>query len=214
MHVPTGRTSKNGEQQEITSEKGSQLISTPRVSEKGATSHISEKGAPPTPVNDTSKKGGGQNPLVGEVQVPQISSQEGSASMPMTIPMTGTVSKELKGVIVNSNGSFSMTPQFLTWVKNPELQVAKYHDTKVGFPPGVQIDRTNHPKPSMLNLGFTFQGEWARMPKDKQDKTGPLYKEYQIVRVEKYIDEEGIIKKQYAMQEMPKTSMYGLNLRI
>ena len=39
------------------------------------------------------------------------------------------------------------------------------------------------------------------MPIDKDDNTGPFYKNYHIVRIEKYIDTDGIIKKAICYQK-------------
>ena len=102
---------------------------------------------------------------------------------------------------MNPDGTFRMTPQFLTWVKNPEMQLVKYHVSPMGFPKDPQLDKTWHPKPSMLDLDFSYKGEWARMPKDRLDKTGPLYKNFYIVRIECYIDVDGEIKKAICYQK-------------
>ena len=157
--------------------------------------HNSEKGVSEQKQEeqDVSDKGASQ---VREVQVPQVTSQERDATKPKIVPVTkenrGMVSETHKGLIMNPNGTFTMTPQHNTWVQNPGIQIAKYHDTQVGFPPG--INKRNHAQPSMLKLGFTFEGEWARIPRNRMDR-GPNYTDFDIVRIEKYIDEEGDIRR-------------------
>ena len=119
-----------------------------------------------------------------EVQDPVVTSQIG------TIPLTGPIINELKlkGVTVRPDGTFVMTAQFQTWVINSEIQVEAYQETPTRFPKEVQLDKTWHPNPSNLKLYYSYQGEWARMPKDRLDITGPLYQDYNIVRIEKYIN--------------------------
>ena len=49
------------------------------------------------------------------------------------------VSEEMMGLIVNPDGSFVMTPQWKTWVKNTELQLVKYYrNTPDEFPMSIQ----------------------------------------------------------------------------
>ena len=71
----------------------------------------------------------------------------------------------------------------------------------MGFPKDPVLDKSWHPAPGYLKLDYTFQGEWARIPVDRNDNSGPLYKKYHIVRVEKYIDEEGNIRKAICYQK-------------
>ena len=94
-----------------------------------------------------------------------------------------------------------MTKQFMTWVKNPEVQLEDTYPHPMGFPKEPVLDKSWHPAPSNLKLGHSFQGEWARLCVDRYDNTGPLYKNYHIVRVEKYIGEDGVIRKAVCYQK-------------
>ena len=48
-----------------------------------------------------------------------------------------------------------------------------------------------HPQPSMLNLEFTFSGDWVKVPKYRNQDGGPDYLPYRLGRKEKYIDIDG-----------------------
>ena len=153
---------------------------------------------------DDSEKGASGTSQNGEVQVPLVTSQESEATKPKIVPITqenrGEVSETYKGLIINPDGSFTMTPQHLTWLKNSEMQIAKYHSSPREFPLGIK--REGHAKASMLDLKFSYPGEWAKIPLDRMDK-GPNYTKYDIVRIERYVDEEGNIRKAvcYATKE-------------
>ena len=93
------------------------------------------------------------------------------------------------------------------------MQLIKHHANPKGYPKCYALDKTWHPKPSMLDLDFSYKGEWARMPKDRLDKTGPLYKNFYIVRIECYIDVDGEIKKAiYVTRKMLAYYKSGLTL--
>ena len=169
-----GSTSEIGDDQENTQVKT-------QASQIGATS--------------TSKVGDAQNSQIGDIQVQQVTSQIGAN------PKAGNVSQELKGLIINPDGTFTMTKQFMTWVKNPEVQLEDTYPHPMGFPKEPVLDKSWHPAPSNLKLGHSFQGEWARLCVDRYDNTGPLYKNYHIVRVEKYIGEDGVIRKAVCYQK-------------
>merc|ERR1711874_255081 len=51
-----------------------------------------------------------------------------------------------------------------------------------------------HPQPSDLDLKWTYDGEWAKIPIERFTR---LHKDspYEIVRVERYVDEQGVIRK-------------------
>ena len=78
--------------------------------------------------------------------------------------------------------------------------MVKRYETHMDFPSEPILDRNWHPAPSDLKLNHSYEGDWARLSVDRDDKSGPLYKRYHIVRVEKYIDEEGDIKKAVCYQ--------------
>ena len=186
----TGTTSERGGTQGDTSEKGGQPETT---SDIGGQQESSEIGANPV-VSDTGV------PLNPQPNNTAVSNVEGAQSCQRG-ETQGVVSQEMKGVIMNPDGTFTMTPQFRTWVMNPEMQLIKHHANPKGYPKGYALDKTWHPKPSMLDLDFSYKGEWARMPKDRLDKTGPLYKNFYIVRIEYYINEDGEIKKAICYQK-------------
>ena len=101
-----------------------------------------------------------------------------------------------------------MTKQFYTWVKNPTIQRVKIYENPMDFPIEPILDKTWHPAPSNLKLNHSHEGDWARLSVERDDKSGPLYKNYHIVRVEKYIDEEGDIKKSCLLSEGCKCPSY------
>ena len=51
-----------------------------------------------------------------------------------------------------------------------------------------------HPKTTMLNLVWTHTGEWVKIPKNRGTQGGPNYFAYNVGRLERYHDEEGITK--------------------
>merc|ERR1711874_406088 len=65
----------------------------------------------------------------------------------------------------------------------------------LGFPEDPILDQSWHPKPNKLKLFFSHNGEWVRVPVRREDTSGPDYTEFNIARLEKYIDIEGEIKK-------------------
>ena len=76
----------------------------------------------------------------------------------------------------------------------PSLQFGKVwpgneHPLKREFPKYLDYDW--HPQPTMQNLGYSHTGFWALAPKAKGDMSGPFYKDFNIARIEPYIDQEG-----------------------
>ena len=97
-----------------------------------------------------------------------------------------------KGLLLNPNGTLSMTPQYVTWKNNTGMQLQSLFKTLPEFPSG--INSMDHPKVTLLNLKWTHEGEWVKVPMSKDDK-GPDYKDCIIARIEKYIDLEGRIRR-------------------
>ena len=143
----------------------------------------------------------------GGVQDPQISSQkpreasdppdqdrkEGS---PLIVAITeenrDQVSSQFKGLIVNSDGTVTMTHQFTTWSNNQEIQLQKLF--RVAPPHPAEVEEEGHPKPTRRNIVWTHDGEWVDVPSSRHDK-GPVFKKTLVARVEKSIDTDGNIKK-------------------
>merc|ERR1711895_279589 len=104
------------------------------------------------------------------------------------------ISDSLGGIIVLPNGTIKLTPQFLTKQKNPNIQRMKKYPTRPTQTPECVRTLDGHPQPSDLNLIWTHDGEWAKIPIERNAR---LHEDtpHEIVRVESYIDEEGVIRK-------------------
>merc|ERR1711874_28895 len=104
------------------------------------------------------------------------------------------ISDSLGGIIVLPNGTIKLTPQFLTKQKNPNVQRMKKYPTRPTQTPECVRALVGHPQPSDLNLVWTHDGEWAKIPIKRNAR---LHEDtpHEIVRVERYIDEEGVIRK-------------------
>ena len=141
------------------------------------------------------------------VQDPQVSSQKPrehrtppgqnrKAGSPLIVSVTEAnrdkVLSQFKGLIVNSDGTVTMTPQFLTWSINQSIQLQELYRTAPQLPDNVNND--GHPPPTRCNLVWTYSGEWALVPYSRHEK-GPNYKETLVARVEKYIDLDGNIMR-------------------
>ena len=72
------------------------------------------------------------------------------------------VSKEYKGLLQNSNGTWNITPQFRTWSQNPQMQLREVYSCAPNMPPEVTEDF--HPKPTDWNLKWSYEGEWGPDP--------------------------------------------------
>ena len=135
------------------------------------------------------------------VQDPQISCndpqyQNRKAGSPLIVSITeenrDKVLSQFKGLIVNSDGTVTMTPQFFTWSNNQEIQLQELFRVTPPFPSDVNSE--GHPKPTKQNIVWTHSGEWAEVPYSRHDK-GPIFKETHVARVERSIDMDGNIKK-------------------
>ena len=131
---------------------------------------------------------------------------------PITENNKDRVSKAYFGLLRNEDGSVSITPQFITQCENPDIQrVNRYTEKPETFPMGIL--RRGHAKISDLDLHWTHVGEWAKIPINRDEKLKEGDDNYEVVRIESYIDEEGAIKKGYAILKHPQKWMYGLNMR-
>ena len=97
-----------------------------------------------------------------------------------------------KGLLLNRDGTLSMTPQYWTWIRNTHIQLQRLCENLPEFP--AEINSLDHPVVTMLYLEWTHDGEWVLVPLDKLDK-GPIYKDSLIARIERYIDLDGKIKR-------------------
>ena len=97
-----------------------------------------------------------------------------------------------KGLLQNLDGTLSMTPQYDTWTENTNMQLQELYVTTPGMP--AEINDWYHPEPTLLNLKWSHEGEWVKIPTSRDDK-GPDYKDCRMGRIEKYIDLEGKIRR-------------------
>ena len=102
------------------------------------------------------------------------------------------VSKEHKGMLLNLDGTLTMTPQYCTWALNSSIQIQEMYDTMPEFPP--EITNRDHPDRTRLHLVWSHEGEWIPIPYDKYDE-GPNYRDSRIARLERYIDIDGKIRR-------------------
>merc|ERR1711874_493522 len=104
------------------------------------------------------------------------------------------INDSLGGMIVLPSGTLKLTPQFVTKQKNPDIQRMKLHARTPTTTPQCVRALDGHPQPSDLDLHWTHEGEWAKIPIERYtrlNKDSP----HEIVRVESYIDEQGVIRK-------------------
>ena len=55
-----------------------------------------------------------------------------------------------------------------------------------------------HAKHTTLNLEWTYSGEWARVPIQQRQPGGPEYHSFNVGRIEKYIDINGVMRSAVA----------------
>ena len=72
------------------------------------------------------------------------------------------------------------------------MQLLKSYETTPEMP--VDITEPYHPRPTLLNLEWSHEGEWDKIPVSREDK-GPTYENYRLGRIERYIDLSGKIRK-------------------
>ena len=137
-------------------------------------------------VNRASNTPGGGNP----------STQNRDEGKPHIVTITqenvDRVSILHKGLLQNLDGTLSMTPQYDTWTENTNMQLQELYVTTPGMP--AEINDWYHPEPTLLNLKWSHEGEWVKIPTSRDDK-GPDYKDCRMGRIEKYIDLEGKIRR-------------------
>ena len=124
------------------------------------------------------------------------STQNREEGLPRIISITqenmNRVSNAHKGLLQNPDGTLSRTPQYETWSKNTNMQLRELYETTPGMP--AEISEGYHPEPTLLNLKWSHEGEWVKIPTSRDDK-GPEYKDCRLGRIEKYIDLEGKIRR-------------------
>ena len=141
------------------------------------------------------------NPKISESRATQV---QDISSQTEATPQQGVLSQEYPGLIENPDGTFIMTKQYKAWhrIRNigegkiPSLQLEKTYPNwtgthPIGYPEDPKLDKTWHPPPTKLDLVYSHLGSWVRVPKRKDDRSGPNYKEFNIARMEVYIDQEG-----------------------
>ena len=98
-----------------------------------------------------------------------------------------------RGLITNDNGTLTRTYQFEEWMRNPRLQLEKRYRIAPSQPEEY-LKVEGHPKPSDLDLEWSYEEEWFYFYiKKEKDEEKP--EDAKKVRVEKYVDEKGIIRK-------------------
>merc|ERR1712082_178974 len=98
------------------------------------------------------------------------------------------------GMILNEDGTFTMTPQSMTLSTNKEMQLLReYH-----FIPAESEDVSdilNHPKPTKMRLKWSYVGEWVLVPRCSNHEEEQNFKNSRVARVEKFIDSKGVIRR-------------------
>merc|ERR1711874_875328 len=122
----------------------------------------------------------------------------GSNGEPAVVDITDQnrhlISDALGGMIVLPSGALRLTPQFITQQKNPNIQRMKVFTNPPTTTPDCVRALDGHPQPSNLDLHWRYEGEWAKIPIERYtrlNKDSP----HEIVRVQSYIDEQGVIRK-------------------
>ena len=103
------------------------------------------------------------------------------------------VSIEHNGMILNPDGSLTRTPLYETWTQNKELQLKETYETTPTLPEELN-SVPNHPQPTNLKQRWSYKGEWHDIPVNP-DQEGTELEESRVVRIEPYIDTNGVIRK-------------------
>ena len=135
-----------------------------------------------------------------QVQIPPTHDDPPTQNREEGSPLIVTITEENKsrvsnmhrGLLINRDGTLTMTPQYCTWSTNSNIQLQKLFRVAPEFP--AEVNSEGHPKATRQNLVWTHEGEWILVPVDKMDK-GPEYKDTLVARIEKYIDLDGNIKR-------------------
>ena len=143
--------------------------------------------------------GGVQDPIVSSQKPREAATppnQNRQVGSPLIVAITeenrSQVSSQLKGLLVNPDGTISMTLQFKTWTNNQEVQMEKLF--KVAPPHPENINNDGHPMPTRKNIEWTHDGDWVDVPYSVHDK-GPVFKSTLVARIERSINMDGVIER-------------------
>ena len=105
------------------------------------------------------------------------------------------LSEILPGCLMNTDGTFTMTPQGMTKANNWEMQLLK--ELYLFTPIEVENlkDIIDHPLPLMIKLIWSYPGEWILVPRDTRIQEDLNLDTGRVARLEKYIDEKGNINR-------------------
>ena len=103
------------------------------------------------------------------------------------------VSLDHNGMLMNPDGSLSRTPQYETYLKNRETQLKRTYETTPILPEELN-SVPNHPQPTNQNQKWSYKGDWQEIPVDP-DQEGTDLEECRVVRIEPYIDTDGVIRR-------------------
>ena len=102
------------------------------------------------------------------------------------------------------NGAWTVPTQYLAWIKvlkDKEGNIPIYQFEVIyryvgRHPHGIPnyVELAGHPEPSNLNLKYSHNGEWVKVPKEKWDSSGPDYTYFHMGRLERYLDNKGNLK--------------------
>merc|ERR1711913_99745 len=114
-----------------------------------------------------------------------------------SLPETENVTPQNTGAISRTPNVVPITDQNRHLVRddlgghNTSRWDPEIHTTRPTQTPECVRALDGHPLPSDLNLGWTHTGEWAKIPKERNAR---IHEDtpHEIVRVESYIDEEGL----------------------
>ena len=68
---------------------------------------------------------------------------------------------------------------------------------------------SSHPKFTSLNLDWSHEGSWHKIPRIPDNMNGPNYHSYWVGRVEPYIDTRGELKRAFAYGDSNDTLFCG-----
>ena len=109
------------------------------------------------------------------------------------------VSKVDKGLIVNPDGTLNRTPQYEAWIKNTRMQLEN-HFRSIPKLPEELMRVPNHPQPTSLDLLWSHEGDWYMFAAERGED-GEEPSNQRVVRVEKFIDLHGTIRKAFSYGE-------------
>ena len=105
------------------------------------------------------------------------------------------ISHEHHGMLLLEDGSLLRTPQYETYQKDTSVQLKKLYSVTPIMPKEMERIR-GHPRPTPLDLDWSFRGEWQELPEDPSQNE-PTRSSYRAARVEPYIDIDG--QKKHAL---------------